>query len=94
MNLYMLSRTNTVDYDEFDRAIVAAETEDAARLVHPNGYAEWAPAQNAWIGRRPDGSTWEASPTWIAPADVQVLHIGTALPGQKAGVVLASFNAG
>lgn len=93
MNLYLLERSTAIDYDEFDRAIVAAETEDAARHMHPNGFAVWEGGPT-WIGRRPDGSTWQVSETWVDPASVRVRHIGTALPGQNAGVLLASFNAG
>lgn len=32
--------------------------------------------------------------TWAPPADVQVELLGTAVRGTKAGVIVASFNAG
>lgn len=43
MNLYLVSRTDRVGYDEYDSMVVAAENEDDARLMKPynaDGY-DW-----------------------------------------------------
>lgn len=37
MNLYLLERTDSVGYDEFDSIIVAAPSEAAARVIRPAG---------------------------------------------------------
>ena len=37
MKLWLINRTDHVDYDEWDAAVVAAETEQQASDTHPNG---------------------------------------------------------
>lgn len=37
MNLYLISQTENNDYDTYDSAVVAAETEGQARNTHPRG---------------------------------------------------------
>jgi hypothetical protein len=37
MNLYLISQTFYIGYDVFDSAVVAADTEEEARLVNPSG---------------------------------------------------------
>jgi hypothetical protein len=77
MNLYLISQSVNNDYDTFDSAIVAAESDEDARRMHPGGdYDE-------------PGRTWTAD-----QSKVQVELIGIAKEDTKAGVVLASFNAG
>ena len=65
-------------YDTFDSAVVVAQTETEARRTHPYGSA----------------ADWQDNVWATKPEDVYVKLIGTALPSQRAGVVLASFNAG
>jgi hypothetical protein len=38
MNLYLISQNVNNDYDTYDAAVVAANSEDEARLIHPCGY--------------------------------------------------------
>jgi hypothetical protein len=88
VNLYLLKRTDSVDYDEYDSCVVAAESEAAARLMHPDGYT-WDGAQ--WLcadGTAPYNSSWT---TLVARLDVTL--VGAAAPGVS-GVVCSSFNAG
>ena len=40
MNLYVISQYKNNDYDTYDSAVVAAVSEDDARLIHPSG-REW-----------------------------------------------------
>ena len=84
MNLYKISQTSNCNYDTYDSAIVCAENEAAARVIHPSGDDEDIP------------STWPGKYTsWCQTIDeVTVKLIGTAAPGVPQGVVLASFNAG
>ena len=94
LRLYLLTQTVVTDYDTYDSAVVCAESEDAARLIHPGDQSEWyakhqpdKPPPNPW----PSGG----SGTWAdRPDQVQVKCIGTAAPDIKPGLVLASFNAG
>lgn len=81
MNLYLLTQDTNTGYDTFDSCVVVAETEDQARLIHPEERVNWLHKHNnCW----PD-----------TPDQVQVQLIGTASPGLDAGKVLcASFNAG
>lgn len=76
MKLWLISQTVNRDYDTYDSAVVAAETEDDARLIVPHG--------QGYKGQR----------SWADPEDIIVEHIGEAIIGTPAGVVLSSFNAG
>jgi len=78
MNLYLLSQTVNNNYDTYDSCVVAAESEDAARRIHPCGrdVVEW----------------WNQ--TWVDVKDVKIEYIGTAKEGTERSVILASFNAG
>lgn len=77
MKLWRIWQEVNNNYDTYDSAVVAAETEDEARHTHPGNYNNFEP-----------GGTW-------APVDhVRAELIGTAKPGTKAGVIVASFNAG
>lgn len=79
MNLYKISQDVNNDYDTFDSAIVAAETEDEARNTHPE--------KNFPLG-------FDFNTYWCDQSQVTVEKIGTATKDTKAGVILASFNAG
>ena len=37
MNLYLISQNVNNNYDTYNSAVVAAESVDAARLIHPSG---------------------------------------------------------
>jgi hypothetical protein len=82
MNIYKISQSENNYYDTFDSAIVAAESEEEARLINPDG--EWYEKQlgykyTAWAYR---------------PEKVKVEYLGTAKENTESGVILASFNAG
>jgi hypothetical protein len=44
MNLYKISQTSNCDYDTYNSAIVCAENEAAARVIHPSGDEEDLPS--------------------------------------------------
>jgi hypothetical protein len=78
MQLWLIKQSQNNGYDTFDSAVVAAELEEDARQTHP-GSGEWG----------------ESYPVWAdTPEQVTVELIGDAVPGIKAGVICASFNAG
>ena len=78
-NLYLITRPDAPDYDEFDSAVVCAKSEEEARMIHPGCYD--------WDGK--------ASPhdSWVDADKVTVELLGKAKM-QFDPVVCASFNAG
>ncbi|PCJ38958.1 MAG: hypothetical protein COA71_14755 [SAR86 cluster bacterium] len=82
MNIYLISQDTNNGYDTYDSAIVTAENEDVARLIHPD----------------PDLEEYKyKSMYWVDdPKLVTVKLLGTLDPDmpQKTSVLLASFNAG
>jgi hypothetical protein len=83
MKLWKISQTKNNEYDTWDAAVVAAVSEDAARLMHPSGRE---------IKYRPGYGDKHMG--WTSPENVTVEYIGEARIGMLAGVVVASFNAG
>jgi len=83
MNLYLLTQNEVGGYDTYDSCVVAAETEEEAKKIHPSDYVR----NNAYDWGK-DG-TWASSPESVS-ADL----IGIAAEGTETGVILASFNAG
>lgn len=88
MNLYLISPKDPNDkyldkYDVYKSVIVAAESHNDAKKIHPDGEKRWKkigiPGENSWVK---------------SPKDVSSKLIGIAKLGTKRGVVLASFNAG
>ena len=82
MNLYLIwqNAKGICGGDSYDSAVVCAESEERARLVHPNKRDDWDGEMIPYGG-------------WCNAEDVQVNYIGKAKEGIK-GVVCASFNAG
>jgi hypothetical protein len=92
LNLYQLSQSSDNDYDTYYSCVVAAESEEAARRIHPGGGDyEWSESERAW--RYPGRSAYSAR-SWAAPTDVSVELIGVASEDQVEGLIIASFNAG
>ena len=81
-NLYLVSRTNKTDYDQYDAVVVCAKSPKEARYTHPSKYdKDWDGIQNDW------GS-------WQKAEDLDVKYLGVADDTVEEGVVLASYNAG
>ena len=94
MKLWKISRIGDTSWDEYDSAVVAAETEAEARAMCPttpgwplvlaDGTGRFL---NQW-GRRLDRA-------WVSNVDeVSVEYLGEASPGQERAVIVSSFNAG
>lgn len=77
MKLWKISQDDNDEINTYDAAIVVAEDEEEARNIHPNRMPL------SWVHNRG---------TWCDPKHVKVELIGDALPGMRAGVILASFN--
>jgi hypothetical protein len=96
MNLYLLTQTVNNNYDTFDSAVVAAETEKEALRIHPRNDREYSSLVHDWYREGTGGERYyDGKYSAWAPIDkVEVTHLGTAKPGTKKGVICASFNAG
>jgi len=78
MKLFHISQDENCDYDTYDSAVVAAETEEEARRIIPH--------KNGWVISQMD---WCSSPDLV-----KVRLIGEAVDGIEKGTICASFNAG
>ena len=83
MNLYLISQGFNSGWDTYDSAVVCADNERQARLIHPGKSAD-----DDWH------ETGETSDWVVSPDDVKVIFIGVADVDIKKGIVLSSFNAG
>lgn len=93
MNLYLITRTNQHNYDEYDSAVVAAPSAEAATKIHPLAGIVWKDQQ--WQYVRPHGSFAPVTfDCWVHPDQVEVKFLGHADEGIKEGPILGSFNAG
>ncbi len=81
MKLYYIERNNDYTWDEYDSAVVAADSDVDAGRTCPCGEETCDKMSGP-----PDH--------WVKPELVVVWYIGTAEPGVEAGVVCSSFNAG
>ena len=97
MKLFLMTQDEVVGYDYYDSVVVAAESEDDARTIHP--YARVTLIDN---------NKWMISPSfgWCTPEEyisdewpehsnikcVNVEYLGET--DKPRGVILASFNAG
>ena len=78
MNLYKLTQMTNNGWDTYDSLIVAARSENNARLILPTQYERWGESYSTWAD---------------TPEQVTVQKIGTTKT-EAEGVILASFNAG
>jgi hypothetical protein len=96
LNLYLISQSVNNNYDTYDSAVVAAASEEEARLIYPTNWGENNVLWNGskWLWYIKDGRVLDYSPnTWTTPDNVSVEFLAAGYEGE-AGTVLASFNAG
>ena len=91
MKLWLLEQDENNGYDTYDSMVVAAESEDEARHIHPNSdlLEEATAIAKGWDPWKHLIDSWATT-----PERVTVKLLGEAIPGTKAGVVVSSFNAG
>lgn len=81
MKLWLLT-SDASGYDTYDALVVAAQTEEKAKMILPSTSYDWNDKSNI-------------SQVWAAhPGKVKAELIGTAAKGTKPGLILYSFNAG
>lgn len=99
MNLYLIKRPagDGLVRDAYDGAVVIANSEAEARLVHPcpDGLTLWDKERAAWCFLSAS-DRMEHSRDWIPPKCVEVTMIGTNVlrPTRASGSILGSYNAG
>ena len=54
MNLYLISQSDNNKYDTYDSAVVAALTEELARMTYPGHHEAWV-----------DNYDWASSPDFV-----------------------------
>ena len=107
MKLYLISQDVNDGYDTYDSAVVAAESEEDARSIHPSPFVVFS-QDGKWYGRYADNSCTRAQGKANEPYEtenyygkwvkadqthlVEVEYLGET--NRDRGVVCASFNAG
>lgn len=86
MNLYLITRNDGVDYDQYDSAVVAApDEEDAKALIEQDLYGwtntDWKYVEKGLVEIHTE-------------LDITIELIGTAIDEMQYGIVVDSFNAG
>jgi hypothetical protein len=81
MKLWLISQNVNTAYDTYDSAVVAAETEEEAKTMHPQHLFK----QYSW------NKGWDNN-TWCNIKHVKVEYLGET--DKQKGVILASFHAG
>ena len=82
MKLFLLENNHKVEWDTYHEAVVAAEDEETARHIHPNGKFMTEPyPEHVWQD-------------WDEPDNIDVTYIGEAVEGTYRSVILANFVRG
>jgi len=79
MKIFLVSQNENNDYDTYDSFVCYAKSKEQARNMLPSKFAKWGTSF----------STWASSSN-----KVNVKYLGKTKKDVKAGVILASFNAG
>ena len=72
MNIYLIERPGGADWADYEGAVVQAESEEAARRIHPSDRFEWPP---------PEVDSKEWLDGWVPAKDVFVTLLGEAREG-------------
>jgi hypothetical protein len=100
MKVYLLTRSDVADWDEFVSCVVVASDEGEARLMHPDG-ADMVWINGSWHHRWFDKSglllheQTSGGAAWVRPEDVVVQELG--VPNEtheKKMLICSSFKAG
>ena len=95
MKLWLLTQNQNRNYDTYDSAIVAAESEDDAIRICPASSNVWTEEGKLALIRSNGEIEIDRWPTWAVDLRaVNAEYIGEAREDMERGVVIASFNAG
>lgn len=84
LKLYLISQTKNNNYDTYDSAVVAAESIEDAKTIHPSPYIK-----GRWWEDFDDYTSWV---NYLN--DIEVEYLGESKLEMKRGVVCSSYNAG
>lgn len=95
MKLYLISQNIVCNYDTYDSAVVAAESPEEARKIHPSIYVTHI-KEGKWFGTYSKGGEYEnEEDSWVKCSQAgQVLAEYLGETERERGLILASFNAG
>jgi len=84
MFLYLLTRTDTANYDEYISAVVCAKSKKEARYIHPR--AEWDNEETIL--------NWNGIKTldWTSANKVKVTYLGKAKTRLRKGIIDTNQN--
>jgi hypothetical protein len=91
--LYLLTQDFNRGYDTFDSCVVCADSEEAAKKIHPYGYI-YVESELCEEDDYTSRCGWGDNDWAFRPEQVTVVRIGVADEPTAIGVVCASFNAG
>lgn len=79
------------DYDQFDSMVVAAESEEEAKCIHPIETLILPGPPPVRVPVKVED--WPTLETWAShPSLVLSEYLGEAKPGTKCGIICASYN--
>lgn len=102
MKLWLITRKNgeSGGVRTFYGAVVAAETEEAAKITHPAKRTQdirWNAEATRWEFQTFALPPWMWSPishtAWPAPSEIEAKLLGEAAPGTAAGSILCDYDA-
>lgn len=93
MFLFLVKRTGSVGYDQYDSFVIVAESEKDAQRTHPSDSKyKWCDDTKQWL--TPEGEKCYSS-SWVGRLeDVKATKLGKADKGIKPGFICRSYNAG
>lgn len=97
MNIYLLEQNLNNGYDTYDRCVVAAINESAARNTHPSPFVTHV-KDGKWMGTYIEGGEYEIEGNdWVEYSQIDQINvtlIGVANKDFGKAVICSSFNAG
>lgn len=98
--LWKLSQEGNYEYDSYDSAIVAANSPEEARRIHPARYSDtdeqinyWDDEDECWRSVIDDEREYPCR--WVSIDQIKVVCVGKAAAHIEHGTVIcSSFNAG
>ena len=93
MNLYLISQTKNTNYDSYDSAVVIAESEYEACMIHPSGKKMTVSSSGYFIFSKECYCEFD----WVLNVDdvcVELIAKNVVGVHQYARIICASYNAG
>lgn len=97
MNIYKVSRTDTIGYDEYDSFVIACKDEETARNTYPSTFMSGKDDDfGKWNGKEfidSSGYVYDSYCWTDKPETLEVRLLGKSAKGVS-GLLCVSFNAG